>query len=140
DLKKGADIFEVTHQDVQVGVCDRRYVFGQDPQLATLDPYGSCPTSAQLEPGVARALSDKQAADKVQETNLQQQGVTPVKVIYQDGGQNPSFNGTPMSDVSRPDALSAAPAEITLQDPHKAHVSALMKPTEPQIDYEPASS
>ncbi|AGA65128.1 hypothetical protein B488_11360 [Liberibacter crescens BT-1] len=41
-LQVGYDYFEITHQIPIVGVCDKKYIFNQNPGKF-LDPIGSCP-------------------------------------------------------------------------------------------------
>ena len=41
------------------------------------------------------------------------QGVKPIELVYEDGGQNASFVGM-KGDVSDPDAITSGPTEIVL--------------------------
>ncbi len=114
DIKVGNDHFEVTRQEVAVGVCGRRYVFNAAGQNgARLDATAACPPlqeDEQLKTVVARKDQDDQ--QKVAE--LVSKGVKPIKMVYADGGQHPDFQHVQM--VSRPDALARAPVEIELDD------------------------
>jgi murein L,D-transpeptidase YafK len=114
DIKVGNDHFEVTKQEVAVGVCNRRYVFNAVGQNgARLDPTAACPPlqeDQQLKSVVARKDHDDQ--QKVAE--LVGKGVKPIKIVYADGGQHPDFQH--VERVSRPDALARGPVEIELDD------------------------
>jgi murein L,D-transpeptidase YafK len=111
-LKNGSDHFEVTKAEPQVGVCGKHYVFGA--QESGLEATAACPAlhrDQQVEADVAA----KQARDDEAVAQLVAQGVKPIELVYDDGGQNPAFVGN-KSDVSRPDALTASPIEIVLDD------------------------
>jgi murein L,D-transpeptidase YafK len=48
NLKEGYDYFEITKVPPKVDVCDRRYVFNQEPAPGqTFNPTGPCPLSTQ---------------------------------------------------------------------------------------------
>lgn len=113
-LKEGADHFEVTKQEPRVAVCGRRYVFDASPADGQgLDPNGVCPT-LKYEAEVREQVAEKAAKDEAKIAELAAQGVTPVKLVYRDGGQHPAFYAS-MAEVSRPEAL-APPTEIALDD------------------------
>ncbi len=111
-LKEGSDHFEVTLQEPQVAFCNRRYVFNADG-AAHVDPNAACPPLKQ-NPEVAQAVAEKRAQDEAKVAELAQSGVRPVRVVYQDGGQHPSF-ASRFSEVSRPETI-AAPTEIAIED------------------------
>jgi murein L,D-transpeptidase YafK len=102
-LKEGADNFEVSHQDVNVGVCARHYVFNVTTR--NLDPTGPCP--ALQHDGIQDEVEKRQAEDEAKAQKLVATGLPAVRTIYADGGQNPQFAGTHLDDVSRPEALTA---------------------------------
>lgn len=111
-LKEGSDHFEVTLQEPQVGFCGRRYVFNVDG-AARLDPSADCPPLKQ-DPEIAQAVAEKGAQDEAKIAELAQSGVKPVRLVYQDGGQHPSF-ASRIFEVSRPETV-VAPAEIVLDE------------------------
>ena len=114
-LKEGVDNFDVTKQEPLVNVCNRRYVFNQSPidANARFDATAICPPTQQDE-AVKAAVAGKHAADEQKVAELVQKGVKPIKLVYADGGQHPSF--AHVSEVSRPDALAAGATEIELRD------------------------
>ena len=120
NLKEGNDNFEVTKAEPAVGVCNRKYVFNAG--VSGLDPNGPCPALRQDE--TRKLVAEKQGADDDKVAALVAKGVQPVRVVYADGGQHPDFAHT-SSDVSRPDALAAAPTEIALQDKAKSPLTKL---------------
>ena len=126
NLKEGSDYFEALHEEPKVGVCGTKYVFGGSDAAA-----GSC--TPKVEPLVA----EKRAHDNHEIAELVAKGTPAVRVVYQDGGQNPVFRpenpttfaslgGTEtvlaydakefgrhnLGDVSRPETLAAGPEEI----------------------------
>jgi murein L,D-transpeptidase YafK len=122
NLKEGSDYFEVTRQQPQVGVCGKRYVFGGEDVA-----QGNCAPS--LDPLVAQ----KRQQDEQQVAEFVAKGTPPIKLVYDDGGQHPSFRRTfasmggedtslvitarenrNLGEVSRPEALAAGPREIIL--------------------------
>ena len=112
ELKHGADHFEVTRREVPVGVCGRHYVFASPKPGEKLDATAACPPLEEdrsVEPQVVgretRDLSDVAA--------LVARGTKPIRLVYEDGGQNPVFAGR-FPDVSRPEALEAGPREIPM--------------------------
>lgn len=132
-LKKGADMFEVSKQEPSVGLCGRNYGFN----------LGVDACAPQRDPEVAAAVQEKEASDETKVAELVQKGVKPVRVVYADGGQHPSFRNAAPHEVSRPDALAQAPVEIALEDKKIAKpvaVAALkrekmkaVKPAEPAL-------
>lgn len=101
-LKEGSDNFEVSKQDVTVGVCARHYVF--NVTATHLDPSGPCP-SLQHD-GIQNEVAAREAEDDAKISRLQA-SVPAVRTIYADGGQNPEFARSYLPDVSRPEALAA---------------------------------
>jgi murein L,D-transpeptidase YafK len=119
ELKVGADNFEVTRQDVVVGVCNSHYVFNARPaDGAQLDPTGPCPALKQ-DDGVKQEVAAKERRDEAKVAELAAQGVRPVHTVYADGGQNPSFSKAYLPEVSRPDALAQGPVDQLLDEKSK---------------------
>jgi murein L,D-transpeptidase YafK len=115
ELKKGNDHFEVTKQDVVVGVCNKHYVFdARSANGAALDPEGACPPLRE-DPGVKQAVAERERADETAVAELAPK-VKPVRLVYQDGGQHPVFAHR-FAEVSRPEAAVAPPMEIAMDDP-----------------------
>ena len=113
-LKQGADHFEVTHQEVAVGVCDRHYVFNATAADGShFDPAGPCPALRQS--GAASEVAAKTRQDEAKVAELAAQGLKPIRTVYVDGGQNPAF-ASRIGEVSRPEALAQAPVEIALEE------------------------
>ena len=123
ELKKGADEFEVTRMQTPVGVCNKHYVFAKAKGGASFDAESACPP-LDLDNEVLRAVTDKEARDEGEVKKLVAQGVKPVRIVYQDGGQNPAFAHR-FAEVSRPDAIATAPTEFVLDDAPKAKPVAL---------------
>jgi septum formation inhibitor MinC len=120
ELKVGNDNFDVTKQEVAVGVCNQHYVFNaQAADGSALDPNAPCPALKQDET-IALAVKAKEAKDNVEAIKLVAAGEAPVRTVYSDGGQNPQFSGTHKDDVSRPEALAAGPVDMPLEQ-GKAH-------------------
>ena len=111
-LKNGSDHFEVTKTEPKVGVCDKHYVFGA--QETGLDASGACP-ALHRDAEVEKAVEAKQAHDDAAVAELVAEGVKPILLVYEDGGQNPAFVGQ-KGDVSRPDAITSSPTEIVLDE------------------------
>jgi hypothetical protein len=76
-----------------------------------------------MEAGLDKATREKDNQDRKAVADLAAKGTRPVRLVYADGGQHPSFSTTTM-DVSRPDELSRGVTEIMLDDPA---ASALLK-------------
>jgi murein L,D-transpeptidase YafK len=122
-LKNGSDHFEVTKTEPQVGVCAKQYVFGA--QESGLNATAACPAlhrDEQVEADVAA----KQARDDAAVAQLVAQGVKPIELVYDDGGQNPAFIGN-KGDVSRPDAITAGPTEVVLDEKTGKPIPAVVK-------------
>ena len=116
-LKEGNDHFEVTQKEPRVAFCGRRYVFNAAPgDGQNMDVNAACPT-LKHNPEVALAVAEKADEDNRKVAELADSGVKPVRLVYQDGGQHPSFSSR-VAEVSRPETL-APPAEIAL-DEHAA--------------------
>jgi murein L,D-transpeptidase YafK len=116
ELKEGADHFEVTKQEPTVGVCGKHYVFDATPvdPKSHFDPTSPCP-ALQVDPDLKSAVASKQREDDVEVAALVERGVQPVRLVYEDGGQNPSFYAK-VGDVSRPAAIALGPHEILLDE------------------------
>ena len=113
-LKQGNDHFEVTKQEPRVAFCGYKYVFDATPvDGETMDVGASCP-SLKTNPDIARAVSEKEEKDNAKVAELERNGLSPVRIIYQDGGQHPSFSSR-VADVSRPEAIEP-PVEIKLEE------------------------
>ena len=123
ELKKGADAFEVTKMQTPVGVCNKHYVFAKAKNGAGFDAESACPP-LDLDSEVLRAVADKEARDEGEVKKLVAEGVKPIRIVYQDGGQNPAFAHR-FAEVSRPDAIAAAPTEFVLDDTPKAKPAAV---------------
>jgi len=111
ELKNGADHFEVTKNEPSVLVCGKHYVFGATADGA-VDAGRPCPT-LQRDDQVEADVAAKQSADEEAVAALVAQGVKPVRIVYQDGGQNAAFMGRDL-DASDPEALARGPTEIAL--------------------------
>ncbi|BDV40925.1 L,D-transpeptidase family protein [Methylocystis bryophila] len=112
-LKEGSDHFETTMQEPSVGVCGGRYVFNaQAVNGRALDPEAACPPLA-VDPQTASLVAEKQRKDETRIAELSKD-VQPVRLVYQDGGQHPSF-ASRIAEVSRPETL-VPPAEIAVED------------------------
>jgi murein L,D-transpeptidase YafK len=132
ELKVGTDNFEMTRQDVAVGVCNGHYVFNARPvDGGQLDPSGPCPALKQDE-HLKEVVAAKQRLDESKVAELAAQGVKPVRTIYADGGQNPSFSSRYLPNVSRPDALAQGPVDVAVDDP-RAKSDPKAKKTSPVI-------
>ena len=91
-----------------------------------MDVGASCP-SLKTNPDIARAVSEKEEKDNAKIAELERSGVSPVRIVYQDGGQHPSF-ASRVADVSRPEAIEP-PVEIKLEDKFRQTT----KPLDPHI-------
>ena len=126
-LKQGNDHFEVTKQEPRVAFCGYKYVFDATPvDGENMDVGASCP-SLKTNPDIARAVSEKEEKDNAKIAELERRGLSPVRIVYQDGGQHPSF-ASRVADVSRPEAIEP-PVEIKLEDKSRQTT----KPLDPQI-------
>ena len=115
EIKNGADHFEVTKTEPSVLVCGKHYVFGAqaDHDVEASQP---CPT-LQRDDQVEADVAAKESSDEAAVAALVAQGVKPVRIVYEDGGQNAAFAGR--DDASRPDALASGPTEIPLDNSGK---------------------
>jgi murein L,D-transpeptidase YafK len=111
-LKMGSDYFDVSHQEPKVGVCGGRYVFNKvAAEGAKLDSTAPCPALKDADPEVTAEVAAKERQDDLQVAALIAKGTPAVRLVYQDGGQNPVFADR-VADVSRPDALAQGPVEV----------------------------
>ncbi len=91
ELKVGADNFDVTQEEVAVGVCNEHYVFNAEAANGrALDPTGACPPLKQ-DDVVRDEVTAKEKRDEAKVDELVAEGIPPVRTVYSDGGQNPSF-------------------------------------------------
>jgi murein L,D-transpeptidase YafK len=118
EIKNGADHFEVTKTEPDVLVCGKHYVFGAQSDK-DVDASAPCPAGLQRDDDVEAAVAQKEAQDDSAVAALVAQGVKPVEIVYQDGGQNTAFAGRQDLDPSAPDALAAGPTVITLDNSGK---------------------
>jgi len=133
NLKEGSDYFEALREEPRVGVCGTRYSFGGMDAAA-----GSC--TPRVDPLVAQ----KRDQDAREVADLVAKGTPALRVVYEDGGQNPVFRPQPpqnafaalteadkekekdlayaareyarhhLGDVSRPETLASGPQEIEI--------------------------
>ncbi len=122
-LKEGADNFEVAKQDVNVGVCAKHYVFNVTAR--NLDPTGACP--ALQHDGIQNEVAAREAEDDARIEKLAASGTPAVRTLYADGGQNPEFARANLADVSRPEALAAAPTDWIVEPADKKKTSPVVK-------------
>ncbi|MGH6846519.1 MAG: L,D-transpeptidase family protein [Methylocella sp.] len=128
-LKEGSDNFEVTKQDVVVGVCNKHYVFNAAPAGGShFDATAACPPLKRNGETQAEVAA-KQKRDEAKIAELAAQGVRPVRTVYADGGQHPDFASL-ASYASRPEALAKGPVDIALDEgkSKKARRMAAAKP------------
>ena len=124
NLKEGSDHFDVTKREPQVAVCSARYSCG----------VASCTPGAEgRDATVVAAVIEKNKHDEQQVAALVHAGTRPVKRVYQDGDQHPSFkhsiyasvlsesvrqaSASPqavskVAEVSQPDALAHGAVEV----------------------------
>jgi murein L,D-transpeptidase YafK len=115
-LKTGSDHFEVTKAEPAVGVCGKRYVFDAKPSNGRpLEASAPCP-AMDRDDAIEQQVAAKQAKDDAEVAELVKEGVKPIEIVYEDGGQNPHFRSNEPKDVSDPEALAAGPREIALDD------------------------
>jgi murein L,D-transpeptidase YafK len=117
ELKKGADHFEATHQEVSVGVCGGHYVFGaKSANGQPLDAEAPCP-ALRSDPAVESLVAERERADEREVAELAAKGERPVRLVYKDGAQHPFFaNRVP--DVGNAQALTP-PIELALDESDK---------------------
>lgn len=118
-LKEGADNFEVSKQEVSVGVCGKHYVFNESPTTAgtKLDAEAACPPLKHDDDSLQAQVEAKETADGGKMAELISQGVQPIRTVYADGGQNPAFaehRGT--MEMSRPEALAAGGQDYLIEE------------------------
>ncbi|HXW18895.1 MAG TPA: L,D-transpeptidase family protein [Roseiarcus sp.] len=116
ELKTGSDHFEVSKTEPVVGVCGKRYVFDAKPSNGRpLEASTPCP-ALDRDDAIEQEVAAKQAKDDAEVAELVKEGVKPIELVYQDGGQNAHFRSNEPKDVSDPEALAAGPREIALDD------------------------
>jgi murein L,D-transpeptidase YafK len=114
-LKEGADNFEVTQQEVAVGVCNKRYVFNATPADGSrFEASAACPPLRRNDE-TRSAVAAKERRDELKIAELAAQGVRPMRTVYADGGQHPDF-AWQASYASRPEALARGPIDIALDE------------------------
>jgi murein L,D-transpeptidase YafK len=147
EIKNGADHFEVTKAEPEVLVCAKHYVFGAHSDT-DVDASAPCPANLQRDDQVEASVAEREAQDDRAVATLVAQGVKPVRLVYQDGGQNAAFAGKD-EDASAPEALAAGPREITLDNsgrplppapPPKIVVAAPVAPPPPAAAPNPVKS
>jgi murein L,D-transpeptidase YafK len=140
-LKEGADNFEVTKQEVDVGVCNKHYVFNAVPGDGShFDATGACPPLKRNDETQAEVAA-KQKRDEAKIAEFVAQGVRPVHTVYVDGGQHPNFASL-ASTASRPEALAQAPVDVALDEakPKTSRFTSTAKPGVIKTAAKPASS
>ncbi len=123
-LKNGSDHFEVTRTEPEFGVCDKNYVFGAEG-ASSFSATAACPALKRDEE-VEAEVADKQARDDAAVAQLMAQGVKPIELVYEDGGQNSAFVGV-KADVSDPDAIAHGPTETILDEKTGKPIPAVVK-------------
>lgn len=101
-LKEGADRFEATGEELQVGVEGGRYVF-----------------APSRDPAKEAAVATRRAAEAARIAALVHDGAPAVRTTYSDGGQHAFWaslisRGTPVGEISRPEALAYAGQEVVV--------------------------
>ena len=125
-LKEGADNFEMSKQDVAVGVCNRRYVFNATAADGSrLDAAAPCP-ALKSDPTLRAEVAAKASRDEAKVAELVAQGVPAIHTVYADGGQNAQFASV-SGDVSRPDALAQGATDLMLDEPKGKKASPLVQ-------------
>ena len=125
-LKEGNDNFDVSKQDVAVGVCNRRYVFNATAaDGARLDASAPCP-ALKTDPTIQADVAAKARRDDAKVAELIATGVPAIHTVYADGGQNAHFAAID-GDVSRPDALAQGPTDLLLGEPKGRKASPLVQ-------------
>ncbi|GJE10215.1 MULTISPECIES: L,D-transpeptidase family protein [Methylobacterium] len=142
NLKEGSDYFEALREEPKVGQCGTKYVFGGGDAAA-----GAC------KPKVDPLVAQKSERDEHAVAEFVAKGTPAVRVVYQDGGQNPVFRpqnpgafaslgGTEtvlpydakeygrhnLGDVSRPETLAAGPQEIEVSPKGQPTMMAAAEP------------
>jgi murein L,D-transpeptidase YafK len=125
-LKEGSDNFDVTRQEVTVGVCNRHYVFNASAADGShLDASAACPPLKRDE-SLRNEVAAKDKHDEAKVAELVAQGVKPVRTIYADGGQHPNF-AYRFAEASRPDALAQGPVDIPIDESKGKKTRSLMQ-------------
>jgi murein L,D-transpeptidase YafK len=108
NLKVGADHFEVSHLEPQVGVCDHRYVFDATPAAGSnFQPSEPCP-AYQVQPSIALAVNAKERQDEKTFAALVGEGLQVAQAYVP---QNGRLRRTLDQPVHRPTMVaSTAPA------------------------------
>jgi murein L,D-transpeptidase YafK len=132
-LKEGADNFEVSKQEVSVGVCNKHYVFNQTAANGMkLDAEAACPPLKHDE-ALQAQVEAKETLDEGRVAELISQGVQPIHTVYADGGQHPSFTQAGgAADASRPEALALGSVDLPIEDTKKA-ANKKQKPMSPAV-------
>jgi murein L,D-transpeptidase YafK len=128
-LKEGSDNFEVTKQDVAVGVCSKHYVFNAVPADGShFEASAACPPLKRNDDSQAEVVA-KQKKDEAKIAELAAEGVRPIHTVYIDGGQHPDFASL-ASYASRPEALAKGPVDVAITEgkAKKTKVAAADKP------------
>jgi murein L,D-transpeptidase YafK len=115
EIKNGSDHFEVTKTEPSVLVCGKHYVFGATAS-GDVSATSPCPT-LKRDAAVEALVAEKASKDDTKVAELVASGVKPIRLVYQDGGQNPAFAG--YKDSSDAEALTSGPQEIALGEPAK---------------------
>ena len=110
-IKEGSDEFDVTKHETKVAVCSGKYVFGETLD-GHVDATAACP-SMKPDAELNSLVAEKERDDDAKVAELVAKGVKPVRVVYEDGGQNPNFTNHSLP-TSRPDAIAAGPVEIPI--------------------------
>ena len=98
EIKKGSDRFEVTKTEPSVLVCGKHYVFGATAK-GEVSATAPCP-ALEHDEAVDAEVAAKESKDNAKIAALVASGVKPIRLVYQDGGQNPAFAG--YKDFERP--------------------------------------
>ena len=94
ELKKGADYFEVTKmRDARRRLQQALRLRRKAKAGASFDAESACPP-LDVDKEVLRAVADKEAQDDSEVQGLIAKGVKPIRIVYQDGGQNPSLRAS----------------------------------------------
>jgi murein L,D-transpeptidase YafK len=104
-IKRGNDIFEVTHQEPKVDVCGKHYVFDAETK-GHFDPRQPCP-AYRVPEEIASAVAAKQQKDDREFAALVARN-TPTVAIKTgvDGGMNQLFLAKLRADENRLNAMS----------------------------------
>ena len=152
-LKEGYDDFEATHQEPQVAVCEKRYVFdatSEDGKPIRSNPSGACP-AYRLDPTVASTVHEYRQKEQIKMANYISQRVATVAPHEGDGGMNPVFatelahpsvdgNGRyTVASASVPDTGSYVPGALPhVPNPPGTTIPKVGKPQPPAVASQPA--